>query len=70
MVEGKYWVGFKINEEGCAWVLEGPFQTYDEAMERRERMKVMHTPLKEIVSTPILANSEEEALEKVRIRGI
>jgi hypothetical protein len=58
-----YWVPFKIKEPGCSFVVRGPFKTHEEAMEVRESMK-RTAAMNEYVGIPLIASSEEEALER------
>lgn len=57
----KYWIPFRIQEEGCKTVVRGPYTSCDEAMKTREDMKQKAILLKEYVGPPFIASSKEEA---------
>jgi hypothetical protein len=61
--ELKYYFGFRVLRPTGSWVVQGPFDTNDQAKAARERAKAWDVH----VTTPFLASSKEEALPKCDI---
>jgi hypothetical protein len=61
-VDENYWFGFRVKDGGSTVPL-GPY-TYEKALKERERMKAPDAE----VSTWVVADSREEALERITKR--
>jgi hypothetical protein len=61
--ELKYYFGFRVINPVGSWVVQGPYDTNDQAMAARERAKASDAH----VTTPFVARSKDEALPKCDI---
>lgn len=61
--ELKYYFGFRVTNPVGSWVVQGPYDTNDQAMAARERAKASDAH----VTTPFVAGSKDEALPKCDI---
>lgn len=59
----KYYFGFRVINPVGSWVVQGPFDTNDQAMAARERAKASDAH----VTAPFVARSKDEALPKCDI---
>ena len=61
--ELKYYFGFRVINPVGSWIVEGPFDTNEQAKSARERAKAWDAR----VTAPFVASSKEEALTKCHI---
>ena len=58
--EWKYYFGFRVRNPTGSWVVQGPYDTNDQAKAARESAKAWDAQ----VTVPFVARSKDEALQK------
>lgn len=61
--KAKYYFGFRVINPAGSWVVQGPYDTNDQAKAAREGAKAWDAH----VTVPFLASSKDEALTKCHI---
>lgn len=64
MQNTRYWLGFRLTNPNGAWVIKGPYYTYDEAIIVRNSLKSSDTE----ITAPFVADSYTEAENHVFLK--